>query len=96
MFSFEDFGALSLQLKHMFTAGSQLISNDALSVIMSYAPLLAVSVLACVPLWRNIYARLHEMKFMGFVEILAVCAIMVMCTAALVNDSYNPFLYFRF
>ena len=96
LFSFEDFGALSLQLKHMFTAGSQLISNDALSVIMSYAPLLAVSVLACVPLWRNIYARLHEMKFMGFVEILAVCAVMVMCTAALVNDSYNPFLYFRF
>ena len=63
---------------------------------MSYAPLLAVSVLACVPLWRSIYARLHEMKFMGFVEILTVCAVMVICTAALVNDSYNPFLYFRF
>jgi alginate O-acetyltransferase complex protein AlgI len=33
---------------------------------------------------------------MGVLEIAFCAVVIVLCTASLVNQSYNPFLYFRF
>ena len=96
LFCFEDFGALNSYIMQMFGSGGFFAGTDVMSLVKSYAPLLAVSVLACVPLWRNVYSRIRNQKWTALFEILVVCALLFMCTASLVNDSYNPFLYFRF
>ena len=96
LFYFEDFGALTLHLGMMFGQSGFSVGKDALSIIISYIPLLTVSLLACVPVWRNIYSKIHTKKWSGLIETVLVFAVIIICTAALVNDSYNPFLYFRF
>ena len=96
LFYFEDFGALTLHLGMMFGQSEFSVGKDALSIIISYIPLLTVSLLACVPVWRNIYSKIHTKKWSGLIETVLVFAVIIICTAALVNDSYNPFLYFRF
>ena len=96
LFYFEDFGTLFSHISIMFGNSDIFIGHDALSLIISYAPLAVVSIAACIPIWKNIYLRVHLKKWSGLFEIVIVCAVLVLCTASLVNDSYNPFLYFRF
>lgn len=95
LFYFEDFGALSQQLRAMFTGGFS-VGHDAMSILISYAPLLAVSFAACLPFWKKIFDKMHERKWSALFEIIMIGTVLVLCTASLVNDSYNPFLYFRF
>ena len=61
--------------------------------------ILAVSAFACLPLVRNMSRKLmaKESKFYDVVlySVLPV-VLLLLSTAALVGDSYNPFIYFQF
>ncbi len=59
--------------------------------------LLLVLAIGSTPLPRRIFKRLSE-KFSGLepVRLLLCLAALIICTAYLVDSSYNPFLYFRF
>lgn len=96
LFYFEDFSQLFSYIGYMFTASGGFIGHDACVTILSYAPILVVSILACLPVWKNIYAKFKNRKWMGVIEIVLCLVILVMCTMALTSESYNPFLYFRF
>lgn len=96
LFSFDDFGVLFAYLAQMFGASGFFASSDVICLIKSYAPLLMLSVLASIPVWSMAYRRVQNKKITALFEIVFICAVLFMCTAALVNDSYNPFLYFRF
>ena len=52
------------------------------------------------PLFRNCAARLQEKKaaaaVMHFLQPAVLVALLILCTAYLVDGSFNPFLYFRF
>lgn len=95
IFYFEDFSALTAYIGLMFSP-ERLIGKDALSVILSYMPLIAAAAAASVPAVRNIFVRLQDRKFMRIFEIVLCMLTLCLCTASLVNQSYNPFLYFRF
>ncbi len=96
IFYFEDTTELFGFVMGMFVCNGTVISHNGLSVIISYLPLLAAAALASVPAWKNAYIKIRDKKYAGVLEI-AFCAVMlVLCTASLVNQSYNPFLYFRF
>ena len=59
--------------------------------------LLAVAVVGATPLVRN--AALRMQARCGWVSVLRVAVAMLLllvCTAYLVDGSFNPFLYFRF
>ncbi len=67
--------------------------------------LLAVSCLACLPVWRRLKERLEQYGrehpafgavFNGVFYGLIPGALLLLSTAALVGDSYNPFIYFQF
>ena len=96
IFSFDDMGMLADFVRGMFGRKYGAMSADALSTVISYIPLLAVSAAACLPVWNNIYQKIRNRKLTAAVETVLICAVLILCTAALVNDSYNPFLYFRF
>ncbi len=96
LFVFDDMGAGLAFLAKMFGAApftSAAVNLDALSNLL----LLAVLAIASTPLPKKIYYKLYEKsaaaRWVG--TALAVAALFV-CTAYLVNSSYNPFLYFRF
>lgn len=96
IFSLEDFSSLSVYLSSMFSVGKGLISPHAGTLLLSYAPLLIAGVLACLPVWKKLYFKVKEQRFFWVFETIAYAVIMILCTASLVNQSYNPFLYFRF
>ena len=80
----------------MIVFDGKVIDNDSLSIIISYLPLLIVSALASVPMWKNVYIKLQDKKYIGVLEIAFCAIVLLLCTASLVNQSYTPFLYFRF
>lgn len=93
LFALEDRGMLVRYLSAMF--GWSTPSGAAGAVMFANLPLLAVGVLACLPAPRQRFLALPEKTRRRISSILSVCALLL-CTAALVSDSYNPFLYLRF
>lgn len=96
LFYFEDFTQLAGYVGNMFTLKNGFIGKDAVSIVLSYLPLLVAAVLASVPVWKNIYLSIKDSKATGVMEIIFCAVILLLCTASLVNQSYNPFMYFRF
>lgn len=96
IFYFEDFGQFATYLTSMFTLKNGIIGGDTLSTILMYLPILIVTAMASLPIWKNTYLKLKDKKYMSVLEIAFCAVVIVLCTASLVNQSYNPFLYFRF
>ena len=96
IFYFEDVTQMGQFIVTLFTGGHGLISRDAFALIVSYLPLLIAASIASLPLGYKIYFRVRKWRFYWLVEALVCAAGLVLCTATLVSQSYNPFLYFRF
>lgn len=96
IFYFEDMPQMGQFTTTLFASGQGVISQDALSLVISYLPLLIAAVIASLPLGYKVYLRMREWKFYWLAEALVCVAGLILCTATLVSQSYNPFLYFRF
>ena len=96
LFYFEDFGELTAYFSNMFTLSNGIISHDALSVTISYLPLLIVSTIAATPVMKMLYDKVSATKTCAVIQFILCGLALFVCTASLVSQSYNPFLYFRF
>jgi alginate O-acetyltransferase complex protein AlgI len=96
IFYFEDFGQFTNYFSTMFTLKNGVIGTDAANIILSYLPILLVSAAASIPVWKNAYIKIKSKKVVAVFEMLFCAVVLLLCTASLVNQSYNPFLYFRF
>lgn len=96
IFYFEDFGQMTGYLGMMFSPGGVLVGAQAKGAVLSYLPLMGAGVLACLPVWKNWYAGIREKGGVWILEAVVCMGVLLLCTAALVSQSYNPFLYFRF
>ena len=67
-----------------------------LSLVMPWVGMAVIGVVASTPLAKNLWEKARDKKAMPLVEGLLCLAALLLCTASLVSDSYNPFLYFRF
>ena len=88
-------------LKAMFgTGGYPLISEACSYYFRSYFVVLMIALLGATPIPKSFYRRIQQWKtgtaVMLFAEPLALSALLLICTAFLVDGSFNPFLYFRF
>ena len=60
-------------------------------------PLLAICIVGMTPLPKKLFWRAYEKSRVTAWVSVALCAVgLLLCTAYLVDSSYNPFLYFRF
>jgi len=79
------------QIGGMFGAGGiVLYGAESLYYLRSYALLLILAVFGCTPAAKSCIKKLSPLR-----PILAP-ALLLICTAYLVDGSFNPFLYFRF
>ena len=80
--------------------GVPLVSREALYYLGSYARIFAIAIIGAMPLVKNTAQRLCENQktstLMAVLEPLFLLVILVVCSAYLVDGSFNPFLYFRF
>ena len=94
LFYFEDMGALGSFFVKAFT----MTAADAAqwNTVLAYLPLMLVAAVAATPLGAKCYARVKEKAWIGYGEIAVTAVLMLLCVCALVSQSYNPFIYFRF
>lgn len=104
--SFVIFNASSINeafesLKIMFTGGTMpLVSNELLYYLRSYSLTLMISAIGTTSLPKQLIEHFREKpranSLLNILEPAILVLLMLMVNAYLIQDSYNPFLYFRF
>lgn len=96
LFYFTDVGQLGEFMVDLFNFGNGICGNQAFNLIMNNLPMLIIAAVASTPLATTLYTRFEHARFMWIPETLYCMGVLAVSTASLVNQSYNPFLYFRF
>ena len=80
--------------------GENLINASTVYYLKSYLVVLVIAIIGSTPLLKNIIEKLktktNANKIINLLEPIAMASILIIVTAYLVDNSYNPFLYFRF
>ena len=96
IFFFEDIKQLGLFITNMFAFSGAVIGEKVISILISYAPLLVIAAIASTPLMLSLYKKIKNKNVRIVIDTLFCMFVLFVCTASLVNQSYNPFIYFRF
>lgn len=68
--------------------------------LANYAILLVVAILGATPIVKQTVLKIKSTstgeKIVNVLEPIVVAAVLILCVATLVNDSFTPFLYFQF
>ena len=106
MISFIIFNATDIrqaiyQIKGLFGInGETIINSYTLYYLKSYLVIFIIAIIGSTPLLKNIIEKLKQRskinKIINLFEPIAIMALLLISTAYLVDNSYNPFLYFRF
>ena len=96
LFYFTDLGEMGAFFTSMFSFGGEVISHNAGVLALSYLPMLLAAAVASTPLATNLYKKVADTKAAPALKTAFCIAVLAICTALLVSQSYNPFLYFRF
>ena len=74
-------------------AGVPLVSPEALFHLRNYAVIFVIAIIGATPLPK---LAVKKVKFLEYLEPVVLVLLLAVCTAYLVDGSFNPFLYFRF
>ena len=93
LFNAADLSQAASDIGGMFGfSGAPLVTAPTLYYLRSYAGVFLFGLIGATP-WPK---QLALKKEMPLVDAVAMAALLVLCTASLVDGSFNPFLYFRF
>ena len=97
LFGNENTQSMGYHLKALFNVPS-LFSYDPTLIynIMSYGVLIIVAIIGATPLPGKIMAKITKGNDLATIKLVLSVVGLFICIAYLVDDSYNPFLYFRF
>jgi alginate O-acetyltransferase complex protein AlgI len=76
--------------------GLRAVTAETVYYLRSYAVLFVVGMIGATPLLRDAGLRLGRTKGGAVLEPVFLMALLLLCTAYLVDGSFSPFLYFRF
>ena len=96
IFYFTDMAQMGDFIVSMFSFAGLAIGQSAMSTIISFLPLIAVAGIASTPLAGFVYGKIKSKRLRIVIDTVFCVFVLFACTASLVNQSYNPFLYFRF
>ena len=100
LFNAADFSQAGQDILGLFGLnGVPFASPESLYYLKSYALLFLAGFIGSTPLFKNLAANILNRKYprvMAAAEPVFLLALLLICTAYLVDGSFNPFLYFRF
>ena len=76
--------------------GVPLVSEPALYYLRSYAVVFLISLIGATPIVRDMARKLSKKPIGAVLEPIVLIMMLLVCSAYLVDGSFNPFLYFRF
>lgn len=88
-------------IKGLFGMNKEAFINDyTLHYLKSYLPLLIIAFLGATPLIKTLIDKLRKNRYVNniinILEPIFIVMILFVVTSYLIDNSYNPFLYFRF
>ena len=93
IFYFTDFAMLGAFLGRLFSLTAD--TAAARTWMLGYLPIGLFAAVASTHVGANLLKRLRRSSA-AWLELLWLALLLVLCMAALVSQSYNPFIYFRF
>jgi len=87
-------------LKNMFMINKiPLTTTSTIYYLKNNLSLLIISIIGSTPLIKYIVTKIKTSKYrklIDLLEVIAVLALLILVTSFLIDESFNPFLYFRF
>ena len=77
-------------------SGLPVMTKETLYYLRSYGLLFLVGSFGATPVLKNRLTKWQDNRLVAILEPVAMLALLLLCTAYLVDGSFNPFLYFRF
>ena len=97
IFAFEDLSKIGMYLQAMFNVNN-FINNETLYYLRNYGGIAIIGIICSTAIVKKLIDKINtsDKKKTKALEIIMYMLILVLCTANLVSDTFNPFLYFRF
>ncbi len=98
IFYFDDFSEMGRYFAGMFRFAAPVVGTDALSVVASYWVWFVLGLLCAGYLPQKLFRAIERKKpvLASVCRVIGLTVLFLLCIAALVRQSYNPFIYFRF
>ena len=101
IFSSDNMSVALSNIKGLFGMNGEAFINDyTLHYLKSYLPVLIIALLGSTPFIKILIDKLRKNKYVNniinILEPILIVVILVVVTSYLIDNSYNPFLYFRF
>ena len=100
LFDAPDCATALSRIAGLFGGAAGGVSVESLYLLRSYAVVLLLAAFGATPLPRRLLARLRQNRVCAAItdvlEPFLLVALLALCTAYLIDGSFNPFLYFRF
>ena len=101
IFNMPDLSSIKEYLKSMLGLnGLQFINKETIYYLKNYITIIIISCIAATPVVNNVLAKAQNNKVLGktvnILQPVCILGILVICTASLLSNSFNPFIYFRF
>ena len=97
LFNGEDLSQVGGDFSAMFgLAHLPVATGETLYYLRSYGMLFAAGIIGATPLVKRIALRFANKRIGAILELILLIAILLLCTAYMVDGSFSPFLYFRF
>lgn len=83
-----------------FINKSKFVDSYTLIYLKRYALVIIISIISSIPLLKNFINKLKDNKqfnkLINLIEPIYLVLLLILITSYLIDNSYNPFLYFRF
>ena len=101
IFSSDNMSVALSNIKGLFGMNGEVFINDyTLHYLKSYLPVLIIALFGATPFIKILIDKLRKNKYINSIinilEPFLIVVILVVVTSYLIDNSYNPFLYFRF
>ena len=97
LFNAADLSQALSDIGGMFGFGNvPFVNTETLYYLRSYGLLFVAAFIGSTPLVKTVAEKISQKTAGAVLEILAMALLLILCTAYLVDGSFNPFLYFRF
>lgn len=97
IFNVESISEIGIFLKSMFGLnGLDFINFETLYYLKRYIVILVIGALCATPGIKKLLDKYSDNKIVSVIETIVYIGLLIICTAALISSSFNPFIYFRF
>ena len=86
-------------IKNMFGLGGiPFVNQETLFYIKNYLIVIIIAIIFSIPIFKNKMELIYKKNkvLCEVIEIVLIILLLIVNTSYIVNESYNPFLYFRF